>query len=116
MATRKKQKKKSETQQMNDALRAKAGVSADDQELEELYLQGLEDLNEFVDFVIADAEEKAAQAAANDNPEALKNADEGETQVGEMGLAFLEIYTALGVALGIEVEDDEDGAAEDEEA
>jgi len=109
---KKQKRKKSDTQQMNDDLRAKAGVSADDQALEELYLRGLEDLNVFMDAIIADAAEKKAEAAANDNEEALKNADEGESDVGALGEAFLDIYEALGAALGIEVDDDDD---EDEE-
>ncbi len=113
MATRKKQKKKSDTQQMNDELRAKAGVSADDQELEKLFVEGLEDLNEFIDYVNEDAEQRAAEAKEAGNEEAFKNADEGQTRVGELGEAFLDIYSALGAALGIEIDDDDEEAEKD---
>lgn len=116
MAPRKKKKqKKSDTQRMNDVLREKAGVTAEDEEVKNLYLEGLESLNEFMDEVIADAEERAAQAAENDNQEAVDAADEGETAVGELGEAFLEIYEALGEALGVETIDEDGGGDVEEE-
>lgn len=109
MATKKKaKKKKSDTQKMNDVLREKAGVKADNDEVEETYLEGLEALDEFIDLVNADAEEKKAAAQEAGNEEAFKNADEGQTDVGELGEAFLEIYTALGELLGIETTDEDD--------
>lgn len=114
MATKKRQKK-SDTERMNDALREKAGVSKDNEEVEELYLEGWEILNEFLDDVIADAEEKKAAAKQTGNEEALKNADEGETAVGELAEAFHGVYEALGEALGIDVIEEDGGSYEGDE-
>lgn len=109
----KKKTRKSNTETMNDALRQKAGVKSDTADLEQTYIEGLEVLDEFIDFVNADAEEKKAAAIEAGNKDALRNADEGQTQVGELGEAFLEIYTALGELLGIETID-EDGSGIDD--
>ncbi len=113
MATKKRTKKKSETQKMNDTLRGKAGVRSDTADLEAAYIEGLEALDEFMDQILADAEEKKAAAIEAGNEDALVNADEGETNVAELGEAFLEIYTSLGELLGIEVMD-EDGSGIDD--
>ena len=112
--TRKKQKK-TDTQKMNDALREKAGVTADNEEVEQTYLEGLEALNEFMDEAIADAEERAAAANESGNQEAIDAADEGETAVGELAEAFLEIYESLGELLGSEAIDEDGGDYEEDE-